>query len=400
MPRSSSQTVARHAAALLDQMVETAIALHTLHSPAVIQAFRAIPRHLFVDQYYRFGVRPRLVRVDPQNPTVAQLKAIYRNEALTSHQSSGESISSISQPSLVAYMLEALQIESGMTILEIGAGTGWNAALIGYLVGPEGHVYSIDIDADVTQRARRHLRHAGCTNVTVLARDGGAGYRRAAPYDCIMTTVGCPDVPPPWYEQLREQGLLLMNLQILPGYSGCLLIAVRKQTDHLSGDVLSYTGFVTLKGAYGSAPGLRAQTAQRVAQQTAGRRPRRRLVLRSGWPDELKQRTLWAWLLFACLEGLSLDLIHDGIVVWGSEPESLCILRKGEVEVYGSDETYNKLQDVWQKWLDLGAPYLTDYEIEIWPSAAPPPPKGTWLLRREHAQLLFRYPKQTAPTVL
>ncbi len=391
MPRSSPQRAADHAAALLDQMVDAAIALRTLHSPAVIEAFRAVPRHFFVDQHYRFGKRPRLVRVDPQRPTIAQLKTSYRNEALTSHQSGGESISSISQPSLVAYMLEALRIESGMTILEIGAGTGWNAALMGYLAGPQGHVYSIDIDADVTQRARRHLLRVGCANITVLTRDGGAGYDRAAPYDRIITTVGCPDVPPPWYQQLRGRGLLLMNLQIIPGYSGCLLIAVHKQADHLSGAVLSYTGFVTLKGAYGSASGPRDKTARRVAQQTAGWRVRRRSPLWPEWPADLKQRTLWARLLFASLEGMTLDLISDGIVVWGSEPTSLCILRNSEIEVYGSGESYDKLQSAWQKWLDLGVPSLTDYEIEVWPSAAPvQQPEGTWLLQREYSQLLFR----------
>lgn len=394
MPQSSKM-VSHHAATLLDQMIAATIALHTLHTPAVIQAFRAIPRHLFVDQYYRFGKRRRLVHIDPQRPTIAQLKMIYRNEALTSHQSRGESISSISQPSLVALMLEALQLAPGMTILEIGAGTGWNAALMGYLVGKQGHVYSIDIDPDVTQRARRHLRRMGCSNTTVLTRDGGAGYSRAAPYDRLITTVGCPDVLPSWYQQLRSQGLLLMNLQVLPGYSGCLLIAVCKQANHLSGTVLGYTGFVTLKGAYGSALGAGTKTAQRVAQQIAGRRARKRPPLWPEWPAELKQRTIWPLLLFASLESLSLDLIPNGIVVWGAEPTNLCVLREDRIEVYGRHESYDRLLAAGQKWLDLGAPYLEDYEIEIWPkAAAQPQSQGTWLVQREYSQLLFRYPKR------
>ena len=104
------------------------IAAHGATSKSVIEAFRAVPRHLFVDQYYRIGKTWRLIRVDPQHPTGAQLKTIYSDVALASHQRYGQGTSSTSQPSLVAHMLEELQISPGMLILEIGAGTGWNAA--------------------------------------------------------------------------------------------------------------------------------------------------------------------------------------------------------------------------------------------------------------------------------
>ena len=104
------------------------IATHGATSKSVTEAFRAVPRHLFVDQYYSLGKTRRLIRVNPQRPTTAQLRTIYSDVALASHQRYGQGTSSTSQPSLVAHMLEELQISPGMLILEIGAGTGWNAA--------------------------------------------------------------------------------------------------------------------------------------------------------------------------------------------------------------------------------------------------------------------------------
>jgi protein-L-isoaspartate(D-aspartate) O-methyltransferase len=178
------------------------------------EAFRSVPRHFFVDQYYGSGKKPRLIRVDPKKPTSAQLWKIYSDVALPSHRYHGEGAgpSSTSQPSLVANMLEKLQIKPGMKILEIGAGTGWNAALMGHLVGSKGRVYSIDIQSDVAKRARRHIRRLGSNNVKIITGDGGNGYRKKAPYDRIITTVACPDISPHWIDQLKEGGMLLITL--------------------------------------------------------------------------------------------------------------------------------------------------------------------------------------------
>ena len=176
------------------------------------EAFRSVPRHFFVDQYYGSGKKRRLIRVDPKKPTSAQLWKIYSDEALPSHRyhGAGTGPSSTSQPSLVANMLEKLQIKPGMKILEIGAGTGWNAALMGHLVGSKGRVYSIDIQSDVAKRARRHIRRLGSNNVKIITGDGGNGYRKKAPYDRIITTVACPDISPHWIDQLKEGGMLLI----------------------------------------------------------------------------------------------------------------------------------------------------------------------------------------------
>ena len=128
-------------------------------SGAILDAFRSVPRHIFVDQYYDFSKKKsRLVRVDARKPSGRQLRKIYSEEALVSHLRDGTPSSSTSQPSLVANMLGELEIEPGMKILEIGAGTGWNAALMGHLVGSAGEIYSVDLQADVARRGHQFAR--------------------------------------------------------------------------------------------------------------------------------------------------------------------------------------------------------------------------------------------------
>src|SRR5207247_4227997 len=99
-------------------------------------------------------------------------------------------ISTISQPSLVLRMLDMLQLHRGQTVFELGAGSGWNAALMGHLVGPAGHVYSLEIIPEVAQMAVDTIATLGITNVHIIAADGGEGYAAGAPYDRAIFTAG------------------------------------------------------------------------------------------------------------------------------------------------------------------------------------------------------------------
>jgi protein-L-isoaspartate(D-aspartate) O-methyltransferase len=99
-------------------------------------------------------------------------------------------------------------------VLEAGAGTGYNAALIAHMVGPDGHVTTIDVDADLVDGARRHLAAAGVSNVDVVLADGALGHPARAPYDRIIATVGAYDVPTPWLDQLADDGRLVVPLRL------------------------------------------------------------------------------------------------------------------------------------------------------------------------------------------
>ena len=123
-------------------------------------AFRAVPRHLFLPD------------VEPEK--------VYCDDAIVTKYADGMVISSSSQPSLMAIMLEQLQLEPGHRVLEIGAGTGYNAALMAHVVGTSGQVVTIDIDEDIVENARAHLAAAGFDVVQVICADGGLGYPACA----------------------------------------------------------------------------------------------------------------------------------------------------------------------------------------------------------------------------
>ncbi|MFF4408460.1 methyltransferase domain-containing protein [Streptomyces sp. NPDC001407] len=116
--------------------------------------------------------------------------------------------SSSSMPSLVLSMLADLQVQPGHKVLEVGTGTGWNAALLAHRAG-RGHVTTIEVDPTVAETARRSLQQAGAS-VTVIHGDGLVGYPAAAPYDRLVATCGLRTVPYTWVEQMRPGGVLLI----------------------------------------------------------------------------------------------------------------------------------------------------------------------------------------------
>ena len=124
----------------------------------------------------------------------------------------GSSLSCASEPNVVAAMLDALDVRPGSRIMEIGAGTGYNAALLATLAGPDGRVTTIDINPEVTAGARRNLDATGFHHVVVLTRDGARG-RSNAPYDRIIVTVGAWDLPRAWWDQLVPHGRLVVPLR-------------------------------------------------------------------------------------------------------------------------------------------------------------------------------------------
>ena len=174
-------------------------------------AFLQVPRHLFINHYYRQqGNRLAWDRIEPP-----ALEDMYRDQALvTKIDGRGLPISSSSQPSVMARQLELLDLRSGLRVLEIGTGTGYNAALMGRIIAPAGQVISIDIDPELLATAIRHLNAADISNVLVTKGDGFLGNPEHAPYDRILATCAVRSISWPWIEQLAPGGILLVNLRL------------------------------------------------------------------------------------------------------------------------------------------------------------------------------------------
>jgi protein-L-isoaspartate(D-aspartate) O-methyltransferase len=178
-------------AALVTKLTESS----WLHTPEIIEAFQEVPRHLFVSD------------VDAETA--------YRDDAVSvKTDDAGEMISCISQPTVVATQLEQLDARPGHKVFEAGAATGYNAALLAHLVGPGGHVWTVDVDEDLVERARRNLAAAEVSNATVELADGAAGLPEHGPFDRIQFTVGTADVPAPILAQLAPGGRIVIPMRV------------------------------------------------------------------------------------------------------------------------------------------------------------------------------------------
>ena len=184
-------------------------------------------------------------------PEVAErlgIAAVYRDEAYpTKTDPRGDAISSSSQPGIMASMLEELSVLPGHRILEVGAGTGYNAALLRALVGPNGRVTSVELDPELASRARLAVR-AARRRANIVAGDGRDGWATNAPYDRIIVTASSLDVPLPLLEQLNEGGLLVMPLRLTDAVPfRQIVVTLRRVGDRLRSVSVIHGGFMRLR---------------------------------------------------------------------------------------------------------------------------------------------------------
>jgi protein-L-isoaspartate(D-aspartate) O-methyltransferase len=198
------------------RMVRDQISAREVRDPRVLAAMRKIRRHLFVPPEWQ-----SLAYADQPLP-------IGRGQT-------------ISQPYIVAFMTEALELKPGDRVLEIGTGSGYQAAVLAELVR---EVYSIEIVEPLAREAETRLRHLGYTNVQVRAGDGYRGWPDAAPFDAIMVTAAPDHVPAPLLEQLALNGRLILPV----GRFYQDLIRIRRTSTGLKKETLLPVRFVPMTG--------------------------------------------------------------------------------------------------------------------------------------------------------
>ncbi|WP_306369941.1 methyltransferase domain-containing protein [Nocardiopsis sp. CC223A] len=225
--------------------------LETLHAAlvdrldttdAIRAAFAAHPRHRFIpDLVWPDALSPPLHRTsDPERWT----RLVYGGDAVTTQANDGgagprnEPSSSSSAPQVMADMINAAGVGPGMRVLEIGTGTGWNAAILASLVGPTGHVTSVEIDPRIAALARERLTGAGVTVRTAADPPSGEVF------DAVIATCAVTRVPGPWLEAVAEGGRLVLPWSPHPAAHSTPIVALTRSGKSASGPFVREAAFM------------------------------------------------------------------------------------------------------------------------------------------------------------
>jgi protein-L-isoaspartate(D-aspartate) O-methyltransferase len=161
---------------------------------------------------------------------------------------------------MVSIMNEALQLEVGHRVLEVGAGSGWHAATMAEIIAPRdsprsdwGHVYTVEIVQELADLARKTIMKAAYSDrVTIVPGDGSMGFAEKAPYDRVVVTAAAPDVPQPLVDQLKPGGILLIPVGDLSLFQSLMKIT-KDSSGKIKQENLGGVAFVPLTGRYGHA---------------------------------------------------------------------------------------------------------------------------------------------------
>jgi protein-L-isoaspartate(D-aspartate) O-methyltransferase len=368
-----------------DRLVERLIAEGCLWSRPLIDAFRATPRHRFLDRVFHFQRRSgRWIEIDLRAPGRAGLRLLYSDRALITRLSEARPpapISSSSQPSLMALILEDLRLRPGLRLLEIGAGTGYNAALMAHA---SGRVVSLDVDRRVLAEATEHLKGFPDRRVELVHGDGRLGWEDGAPFDRILVTAATPDLEPAWLDQAGDGGWVEAPLALAPGLAYMVRGVCRRGV--FSGRLRRPAYFMPLRAESGPEPpdptaagALPSPASLTAAAPPWGAEDERRSVFSN---DMLQALAFLGWL-----HGLTVSqtLFGERRLFYGVADlvrGRACWMGRSEWRVSGSagQELGRRL---WQEYLDAGGPRPTEFRLQ---AAA----RGSYFAESDGQALRFR----------
>lgn len=382
-----------HAGNLRRTLVDNLVNNGTIVSRRVCEAFASVPRHLFV-------------------PNV-DVATAYADQPVFIRWDDGIPISSSTQPTMMAIMAEQLRLEPGCSVLEIGAGTGYNAAILAHIVGPSGRVVTVDIDQDIVDEAAGNLVNAGYGGVKVAHGDGFEGFSPGQPYDRIMVTVGAQDVSPHWVEQLQDGGIMVVPLWFR-GYR--LSVALQKRAGMLEGLSASPCMFIPIRGTANRTEGYFPIGDARpdYPQMFVGMEqddPRRRRDLKRLFAQEPQIRNLGRSLqgqfhtqnlasgLYMFLTvNPRINIVHwetwdgrfrgAGYALVDLETMSAAVLSDGHSNramVYGGDAVYAEMIRLLDRWDELGRPSIDHLRIRAFFDPPQSIPEDNWVVAKRSA---------------
>ncbi|MEV6419080.1 methyltransferase domain-containing protein [Streptomyces sp. NPDC051662] len=340
-------------------MTDQLTATGALRSQRWIDAFTSVPRHVFVP---RFVVRAQdsLHEYDQADP--AWLTAAYRDTSLlTQFDAAGTATSSSTRPSLMAKMLEALDVEDGNRVLEIGVGTGYNAALLAHRLGSD-RVVSVDVDPALVSAAQNRLGKTGFMP-KLITGDGMAGCAEHAPYERLLATCGVGRVPASWREQVRPGGIIVANV----GYGIARLTVDRDR--RASGPFLpEMAAFMRARSGTDSVSATAQQLTRMLVTQTGSARE---IDLPTSLGAEMAQ--FLPNLVHPTVETITLknDAGRETHCLW--EPRTSSWARITLLDVRTAHLDHGGPRDLWAErepllthWVNAGRPGIDRYGLTVW----------------------------------
>jgi protein-L-isoaspartate O-methyltransferase len=296
-------------------------------------------------------------------------------------------------------MLDMLQLEPGQKVFELGAGSGWNAALMGHLLGEKGCVYSLELISEMAQRAAATINRLGIKNVNVIEGDGGEGYAAGAPYDRAIFTAGAYDLPHPFFEQIKEGGLFLVVIKSEGG--GDTLALLRKKHKYFESIDSVPCVFVQMRGKY------QLESLKPIHLEELPEWPELKEKLINTrpfwWGGKGKQDFPWRTLGVRSFLGITepsfrafktqteetgRDQHYFGL--WDPEEKSLVIAKDDLLRSYGSSPAEERLIKSLERWVKLGMPSAASFALKIYPIEYPlTANENEWIVRRKESLFLW-----------
>lgn len=375
--------------ALVANLVERGI----IRNLAAWDAFATVPRHQFVPQ--------------------ADLATAYSDQPIFIRWDAETPISSSTQPTMMAIMIEQLRLEPGNRVLEIGAGSGYNAAIMAHIVGDTGNVVTVDIDQDIVDEAAANLSKTGFHNVTCVCGDGFEGVPTEQSYDRVIVAVGAYDVSPHWVDQLKDGGILVVPLW----FRGAnLSVALQKREDELTGLSASPCTFIPIRGIWqrtegyfpiGDPPDETLQMAIALdSDDAAYRRELGQVFNQSAELREIGRSLDGQFYTQNIYSGLFMFLTgHPNVYnVYSSSEDGLfqgagfALIDSGSMSaavlsdkypdqalVYGTDAAYGQLIELLERWDELGHPAIHNLSIRVLYNAPEALSEGEWTVAKRSA---------------
>ena len=376
-----------------NRLVEDLVRQGAITSQPVQRAFEEVPRHLFVP------------RVD--------IATAYSDEPIFIRWEDGVPTSSSSQPKMMALMMEQLGLAPGSRVLEIGAGTGYNAAILAHVAGEEGSVITMDIDQDIVDEAAENLSRAGYGHVQVICGDGYEGFPAGQPYDLISVTVGAYDVSPHWVDQLNEGGVMVVPLWFR---AFSLSVALEKRDSELRGLSVTPCLFIPLRGMGQPTEGffpvgvpldedlnmsigldqddpVFRQDLARLFSQDVKLRDAGRSLDGQFHHQDLSSGLVMAltvdprmFIVYSASQSGPLRGFGYGLVDLDSMSAAVaCEAEPEHVIVYGNGTAYRELIGLLDQWDHLGRPPVHDLKVRALFDEPESVPEGHWIINKRSA---------------